>query len=288
MANLKDVKRQQRKWATARDIAVDQNGYVSNERYNFFVPLSAKFHDALGGAGGGELKDQRHHPAKIRALHSSAVLAINVFQYWDCRGGPVLPAALGFAAELNSVDIERQFPSGLGGTPPTLDLVLTLDDGRLVAIESKFTEWMTRKRPKLDHFREKYLPAGGDFWAKLGLTRCQALAAGIADGRTVFRHLDALQLLKHALGLRNSAPGPFSLLYLYYDHPGMSESAGRHRQELDLFAEHVDAALDFRSLHYQTLFAALSAAAGVDPGYLDYLRARYFTSARQEHLVSRQ
>ncbi|HUF72349.1 MAG TPA: hypothetical protein VMR74_05560 [Gammaproteobacteria bacterium] len=270
------VRRQQRAWADARRIAVDQSGYVRDEATNFFSPLSDKFLKALEGAGGGELKDQRDGPAKIRALHSSAALAINVFQYWTHRSGSDLPKALGLDGTLEGVEIERRFDSGLRGTPPTMDVVLILSGNRLVAIESKFTEWMTKKRPKLVDFGEKYLKPGQRLWATAGLPKCQALAEDIAAGRVEFRQLDALQLLKHALGLAKSAPRPFSLIYLYYDDDGRSAIGDVHRAEISRFDSAVDKPLGFRALTYQALFKALVGVDGVEFAYLDYLRSRYF------------
>jgi len=278
MTITRDVKRHQRIWAASRGISIDQNGYVLDDRANLYASLSPEFAKALSDAGGGELKDQRNHPAKIRALHSSAVLAINVFQVWEGRQGPELPAAFGLEGQLAGVAIEQQFPSGLRGTPPTLDVVLTLADDRLIAIESKFTEWMTKKRIKLDDFSSKYLKADQGHWAACDLPKCQKLAADIASGKESFRQLDALQLLKHALGLQRNVEGRFSLLYLYYDYEGKSDIADLHREEAARFESLVDDSPGFKSLSYQQLFAALSAQPGVDADYFGYLRERYFPS----------
>jgi hypothetical protein len=267
--------RDQRQWARFRGIAIDRNGYVTDPRDNLFLPLSPAFEQALIAAGGGELKAQRHLPPKLQAPHSSAVLAINVFQYWEGRMGTELPLALGCDGALASLAIERQYPTGLRGTPPTLDVVLTLADGRLLAIESKFTEWRTTQRPKLDEFQEKYLDRERALWDAVGLPACQRLAADIATGTERFRQLGALQLLKHALGLATSAPGVFSLLYLFHDDAGDSVAATVHRAELERFAARVDAALGFRVVSYQTLFARLAETPGVDRDYLDYLCGRY-------------
>jgi len=276
MTLTRDTKRRQRRWAGAHGIALDQNGYVGGVSDNLFQPLSAAFLSALEDAGGGELQDQRSRPAKLRALHSSAVLAINVFQHWEGRRGSALPAALGFDSVLQSVEIERQFESGLRGTPPTLDVVLRLADGSMVAIESKFTEWMTVKRPKLDDFRDKYLGTERNLWAEVGLPECQLLAVDIAAGRSQFRQLDALQLLKHALGLSVSGGCPFSLVYLYFDVDGDSEVGERHRTEVVELARWLDEVLGFKAMTYQQLFSGLANVGGVDSDYLDYLRSRYF------------
>jgi hypothetical protein len=274
----REVKRQQRKWAKARGFVIDQNGYLDERGQNFERPLSPGFEQALEDAGGGELQDQRHRPAKIYALHSSAVLAINFFQYWEGRTGPELPRALGIDGDLASVKIEQQFSTGLRGTPPTLDVVVKLQDERLVAIESKFTEWTTKKRPDLARLQEKYLKPGA-LWADAGLPECQQLAADLVAGTESFRHLDALQLLKHVLGLSKSQGARFSLFYLYFDYEGESEMAALHREEVERFAARVDGVLGFRGLSYQQLFAALAATEVVESDYIDYLRQRYFPGA---------
>jgi hypothetical protein len=189
---------------------------------------------------------------------------------------PKFASALGADGEIANVAIEQQFPSGLRGTPPTLDVVLSLADERVIAIESKFTEWMSSKNVKLDEFQAKYLKADPGHWAACDLPKCQQLADDIGNGDENFRQLDALQLLKHALGLSKSAETPFSLLYLYYDYADESDIADRHRAEIERFAARVDASLGFRALSYQALFAELAGAAGVDGQYLEFLKAWYF------------
>ena len=287
MTIAREIRRRQRDWAASRGIAIDRNGYVEAERRNFFLPLSPKFSEALDGAGGGERQAQRQRPAKILALHSSAVLAINVFQYWEGRKGHELPRALGVEGSLINVCIEQQFPSGLRGTPPTLDVMLELGSNHLIAIESKFTEWMTKKRVKLDEFAAKYLSAEPGHWTACGLPACQQLASDIAGGRESFRQLDALQLLKHALGLQKNVAGRFSLVYLYYDYEGQSDIADLHREEAVRFASLVDSIFGFRSLSYQDLFAVLSDQSGVEADYVSYLRERYFPAARSNLRVVR-
>lgn len=272
---LRDTKRQQRNWANARELAIDQYGYLPDHNSNLFLPLSAGFAAALEAAGGGETTPRRHMPPKIRAVHSSVVLAINVFQYWEDRTGPELPRALGFDGELAAVQIEQQYSSGLKGMPPTLDVSLTLNDGPLVAIESKFTEWMTRKKADLPRLRDKYLRPG-TLWDDIGLPRCQQLAAAIAAGAETFLQLDAPQLLKHALGLGTSAARPFALMYLYHDYANTAAMADRHREEIARFTGLVDDRLGFAAMSYQQLIAGLAATPGVDSDYVHYLQERYY------------
>jgi len=78
--------------------------------------------------------------AKMRALHSSFALGVNVFSYWGDRPDltPLL-AAMGVAGEAGSLEFERKLPIGAGGTPPNLDVVITTADGVMVGVESKIT-----------------------------------------------------------------------------------------------------------------------------------------------------
>lgn len=271
---LRALKRRQREWARVRGIAVDHNGYLLKTGENFFLPLSAGFVQALAAAGGGEIEPQRNRPPKLQSLYSSAALVVNVFQYWEARRGPVLPRALGFDGDLESLAIEQPLLTGLPGSSPTVDVALTLSGNRLLAIESKFSEWMTRKRPKLDAFGAKYLAGGRRLWADRGLPACQQLATDIAAGREAYRQLDALQLLKQALGLANRATASSALLYLYHDDSSGALGA-RHRAEVQAFAGRVDADLGFRALSYQLLLAALARSTEVDAAYPDWLLARY-------------
>jgi hypothetical protein len=95
------------------------------------------------------------------------------------------------------------------------------------------------------------------------------------SGAVSFRHLDAAQLLKHALGLatQHQQEG-FGLYYLYYDVPCPASAV--HSEEVARFAERVGGELAFQAMTYQDLYAKLAAAPGVDAAYVDYLGSRYF------------
>jgi hypothetical protein len=162
----------------------------------------------------------------------------------------------------------------LGGSPPNLDAVLQFASNQTVAIESKFTEWMGPKSGNKAHFRPAYFLGSKRPWGEIGLPNCQSLAERIKTGAERFRHLDAPQLLKHALGLATGLPDRFSLYYLYYDVPG-SESA-LHRTEVKRFADQVGEEIGFCSITYQNLFERLAQLAAGHADYLGYLQARYF------------
>ena len=117
-----------------------------------------------------------------------------------------------------------QYPTGLGGVPPHLDVVIDRPGGAPLAIESKFTEVYS---PAHNDFRPSYFEAPG-LWD--GFERTERLAVAIADGSTQFKHLGAAQLIKHALGLKHAhGPRGFRLLYLWYDWPGEIADAHKSR-----------------------------------------------------------
>jgi hypothetical protein len=183
---------------------------------------------------------------------------------------------MGLTCAINRIEFERQFPTGLGGNPPNLDVVLSLVSGETIAIESKFTEWMTPKTIGKEAFRPAYFPNFGGVWERVGLGQCQQLAEKVASGRERFRWLDVPQLLKHALGLANTVPGQFSLRYVFFGTDGKEGNA--HQEEIDRFALAVGSEIGFASYSYQSLYSNIvRASEPTDIGYVTYLRDRYFS-----------
>src|SRR5690606_24898035 len=93
--------------------------------------------DDLSGGSGGVLYDKPGGaPAKCCAPYSSSVLCVNTFGL--ARSEPVLLTIFGLSG-FTTCRFETKLPTGLGGTPPNLDLVATSRNLRL-AVESKFLE----------------------------------------------------------------------------------------------------------------------------------------------------
>lgn len=275
----REVVKSQRRWARSAGIRVDDRGDVDPYETNLCRPLAPTTLAAFTSGDGAELKPQGKRPAKMCALHSSAALAVNVFDYWvDNDAGPLLKS-LGIDGSLEAPpQFEQQFRTGLIGNPPNLDVVLELDSGITVAIESKFTEWMTPKRKARPAFKDKYFEGGSRLWERAGLPACQALAEDLKSGAEFFRLLDAPQLLKHALGLATQRPGRFALYYLYFD--SASSRGEQHRSEVAMFASRVGHEFGFRAITYQDLYHALRREPETDAVYLAYLGARYFPGIR--------
>ena len=210
MSALQDIKESQRKWAISRSLDPDAKGYLGSVESNLFKPLSEKTRLQFENGSGSELEDGNTRPAKMRALHSSSALAVNFFDHWVDIDKSALQAALGLGQEIISISFEEQFPTGLDGNPPNVDVTLKLSDGHLIGIESKFSEWLTPKTKSIIPFQPKYFPEDRKLWADVGLPESQKLAEAIDRGEENFRYLNTPQLLKHALGMATSLGGDFS------------------------------------------------------------------------------
>jgi hypothetical protein len=268
-----DLLRAQRRWADAHGVHYDARGCVRALADNLRAPLDES---ALAEfQRGSELTPRVAQPARAHSLCSSAALVVNVFAYWRGRDHTPLLEALGVGGPGGTrLEFEAPLPTGLAGEPPTVDVALHRPDGRCVAVESKFAEWLTPRPRGKRVFKEKYFPQGQRVWDAAGLPRCQALAEELQDGRERPRYLNAPQLLKHALGLAVNGLRTSTLVYLYYD--GRGREAARHRAEVDSFAARLKGEVDLRVATYQSIFDALRAFPELDRDYLDYLARRYF------------
>lgn len=273
MTSKRELLRQQRRWAESVGLQPDSRGYLETYEQNLRCTLSARTLAAFQRGSGSELEDTPHRPAKMRALHSSSALAVNFFDHWsETDAGPLLQV-LGLDSTLVSLDFERQFPTGLPGTPPNVDVALELGSGSIIGIESKFTEWLAPKRKSKAAFKDKYFESGATNWTDRGLSDCQSLAADMQRGAEHYRFLDAPQLLKHALGLATSPAENFSLFYVYFDVP--SAASETHQDDLERFTERVGQEVRFKAIRYQGLVEDLCSIENVDSSYLEYLRSRY-------------
>ena len=276
MSARSELLKQQCKWAEATGLLPDARGYVPNLKANLYRPLSLIAKQCFSNGSGNELEDMKSRPAKMRALHSSSALVVNVFDYWTACDTKPLMKALGLTDARSRIRFEAQFPTNLEGMPPNLDLAIELISGMTVGVESKFCEWLTPKTMKKECFKPKYFPRGKFIWKDQGLSGCQELALSIHKGVDKYRYLDAAQLLKHALGLATKCSNRFILYYLYYDWP--CPESEQHKKEIDRFANLVGEELRLRILTYQELFRRLSTSTvALDSGYLKYLRTRYFS-----------
>ena len=268
------AKQQQMSWASENRILMERPDYTLKAEGNLFAPLSEHCIKELGGAQGGELKRRSNGaPPKFHALHSSAALVANVFDYWRNRDLSILAEALNSPHALVSMKGEVPFSTGFG-FPANLDVVLTSEDQNwLLAIESKFLEPFGNHDPSL---KIGYVPVDGDSaWKKMGLTKCDLLARDLQSNPARFEYLNCPQNLKHILALSKGVSNRFRLLYLFYGVEGPVGDA--HRAEAEDFKNAVAGEVDFEWMTYQSLVRRLRELSGdsANDGYFEYLKARY-------------
>jgi hypothetical protein len=279
MASRRELLRRQRRWAQRAGFAVDAAGYLPTVGDNLRAPLSAAALADFNARGAAEFHDVERHAARMRAVHSSTALGVNLFDQWNRAEPAPLAEALRLPAPICRLAFEPHLPTAAGGSPANPDLAIELHTGELVAVECKFSEWLVPARKRRDIFAGRYFPAGAGVWREAGLPACQSLADDLQSGREYFRYLEADQLLKHALGLQAAGRSRWRLIYLYYEWPGRTGLA--HRAELRRFAAHVQGEAGFSSTTVQAVIAGLrKSAAAVEAGYLEYLQLRYMAHAQ--------
>jgi hypothetical protein len=217
----------------------------------------ARIRAAYASAPGKELETGKFtHP------ESSAALAANAFGFFldsPCNLPP-LPQTDGLGWPAVAVELEQlvRFPWS-GGRHPCLDVLIETSHA-LIGIESKRYEPF-RSKPLAELSDAYWRPVWGD-----RMCGYQAVRDLLRDSPRRFAHLDAAQLVKHALGLRTVARRQNRqpvLIYLYAEPPStpagtqVSDTAiEQHRREITEFDAHVagDEVL-FRAISYAELIS---------------------------------
>lgn len=230
------------RFASITPYQFDKQGYVGPYEKNLLPGVRPEqFAPDLETGSGNELHN------KFRAIHSSSALAVNSFAPFKDQ-----PQKLTLCGKTNftAIHFERQCPTGLGGTPPNLDLLVE-NDSAVIGVESKFLETLSHKKPKFSpsYCREK-LPQAEDIWLEL-LNELRAAGPGF---------LDTAQLVKHYLGLRNQKEfqnKKITLLYLFWEPGNWEEFTTyvEHRKEIERFTERVkNSDIEFTSQSYNNLW----------------------------------
>ncbi len=177
---------------------------------------------------------------KFDAPESSAALAANAFGWFLHRPQalPPLPGVPMGQPEAVEIEAEMHFP-WRGGRHPWLDSAITTAT-TLVGVES--TRYEPFRPKKATAFTE---PFASREWGP-GMNRWNALRRALDDGSQTYRCLDAVQLVKHAYGLRTQAVKRARgavLVYLYAapalwasGKPVSPEAIARHEAEVADFA----------------------------------------------------
>jgi hypothetical protein len=212
-----------------RGVDVDTHGYVRSIDDVFVPTLSEAQRTAIKadliGKGGSELKQRRGRLPKFHAVHSSAALAANSFGAFLRNHAEVPVAGTLFPG---TVQLEVRCPTGLRGTPPTLDCLV--EGPTVLAIESKFLESFSTHTARFSDAYRNAMASMHPSW--------RAELSRLVEDTARYRHLDAAQLVKHYLGLKAIySERPVMLLYLYWSPTNAEDVAACaiHRAELDEF-----------------------------------------------------
>ncbi|ABI77449.1 hypothetical protein HNE_2509 [Hyphomonas neptunium ATCC 15444] len=218
---------------------------------NVFLPGVPKDYilERLAASPGNEIAS-----GKLLSPASSAALAINCIGWFIEQANlfPPLPGLEGlFPAEIVDVEFQARFP-WRGGHHPWLDGVV-ITKTHLIGIESK----------RYEPFRDAKKAAFSDAYERPvweGLEPYAALKDALRSNELRYQHLDAVQLIKHALGLCTEAKRRElqpALFYLYAEpahllHSDKGRSAiARHRAEIAEFSERASSArIQFAAASY--------------------------------------
>ena len=277
MKTKEDIINHLKEWAKQESIQIDKDGYVIDRDDNFYQTLNKETVRDLMGGDGNEYSENKNIRTKIFALHSSSALVCNIFDYWRIIDKIHLQKAFQFKNRgIKAIIFEQKLSMSMQGNMPNADLFMILTDGTAVAIESKFTEWMTKKTKK-EPFSDSYFINDVTRWTDVGLPNSQNLAESLYHGDEKFDYMDAPQLLKHALGLANKHSIRSILLYLYYDLPDGNEIKELHDDEINQFSKALNDELNFKAIRYQDLMTELEKYA---TGYGDFKEYRKYIQKR--------
>ena len=261
----------QDRWAGGHARDPRWNGYLPTFHDNLFQKLHALSEDEFRRGDGSELTDTPKRPAKMRALVSSSALAVNFFDAWRDADKVALSEALG-TPPIAGLEFEfktKNYP--VRPRSPNLDLLLRLQDGQLIAVESKFSE-PYRSDDGHGALSARYFASSQTLWRDSHLDGAQELASRL---QPEWIHLDAPQLLKHLLGLANDPSKPACLLYLWFDTSKPDTLV--HRREIADFSKAVASdSIAFQSRTYQDVFDRVPSGSSPVDGWHAYMRERYF------------
>lgn len=216
---------------------------------------------------------------KFDSPESSSALAVNAFGWFLERPAalPPLPGVPMGQPEAVEIEAEMRFPWS-GGRHPWLDAAVTTPT-TLVGVEAKRYEPF---RPgKAVSFSEAY---DSRDWGP-GMAAYDGLRAELSAGRLRFRHLDAVQLVKHAYGLRTQGRKRGRGAVLVYLHaapeawangkPVDPAAIAAHAAEVAQFAARVKGAdVVFVAVRWADLLAQWKGIASLAP-HAAAIRARF-------------
>lgn len=213
----------------------NKDGYVWNNTENLIAGIDKDlFLDDLIQGSGNELK------SKFNAIYSSCALGVNNFGFVKKHLSDFTFLEYSGFTQGN---FERQFRTGLGGTPPNLDFVLENEE-TVIAFESKYLEPLrVTKVDFKDSYNKERLSYLDNFWFDL-----------INEYQGEKFHLDVAQLIKHSIGLVNYKERTnknLVLVYIYWlpDTFDRYPEYIEHEKELKDFSEKIRFCPDLKFIH---------------------------------------
>lgn len=275
------IRKRQLEWARKEELSLENNNDYKNLRFyvkeleeNLFKALSNETRNEYEEASGNELTDSNGVKAKMKALYSSSALVVNTFQYWRNKKevNTIAKALFGGRPPQQFVDLEfeRQFEvthpaRGLAN----IDVVLSNRNGCICAVESKFCEVYSTPSIELSNtYNDPKL------WE--GLKNIHKHAYAIRDRECRYEHLDALQLIKHTIGiLKQYNKENFTLVYLWYNTP--TDAASTHEKEIAKFCNIIQKdGINFHHTTYQEVLKYIDAHnEEAHNEYIEYHKSRY-------------
>jgi hypothetical protein len=223
---------------------IDSRGYVPTPQDNLLSNVKmSQFEEDLKQGDGDELR------MKFCAAHSSSALAINCFAHFKDHLGDLQILGQGNTTFLG---FEKRLVIFPNRRPANLDVWIEGPE-RIVAVESKFLEYLTPKRPEFAPIYDNLKPPFSEscWWEVYKQSKA---------GTKAF--LDSAQLLKHYFGLRRMLEitvdkRKVTLLYLFWEPLNWEqfEAFATHRSEVVKFAHQTESSdISFKWLSYPQLW----------------------------------
>lgn len=246
--------------------------YTYHLKDNLFQPLEQNVFEDYNKGAGKELDK------KMRALHSSSALAVNLFQYWLKNPyfiASILNRSFFDKNEYLIIKFENKLHvKGVKGTAPHIDVTIeNPEENKIMAIEVKFTELLNKpKSLKTSPLSQQYNKLLNNF-----LPNVNEFLKEINEKKLDFYFFDYLQFIKHILGLLSkTSKEKFLLIYLYFELPDIFEKV--HLKEIELFHNYLKKDnINFSFLTIQNLIKQIeSYCDNSDLDYVNYIKDRYY------------
>jgi len=229
------VKRQE-SWASKHGIILQKELDEKNREAlrtmdistNLFNKISDKTYKEINMGDGNEIKT-----GKIRSLHSSCALAVNLFDYWrDKKDSTVLLALKALnnslTIDLKSINLsfEKKFVIDKNRRA-NIDVCYEYNSDIIIGLEVKYTEnyFSDSDNEKTGKVRDKWNEFNNNCLTNVsiweGLTPLYDLAKNIFEREAWYKEfflVDTLQIIKHILGLHQKQKNvtKYELIYIYY------------------------------------------------------------------------